>query len=135
MAKPGESVVRYWAQSSPLKMTMDDRGWGTYSLGSSCTGILEDSDKRQILLKSEGAYSSERSTVTYLNHQGGIKSPSLLKRFKFQHYTSEVPRSDWLSRKPVHQENWELDQQVFCQVTDRCGMPSIDLFASLLSQS
>ncbi|CAJ0958301.1 unnamed protein product, partial [Ranitomeya imitator] len=90
--------------------------------------------------------SDNHAVVAYIDHQGGTRSPSLMKSasvllqlaeyhllsFSALHISGvENTKADYLSRKTLRQGEWSLNPQVFQQIVQAWGIPVIDLFATL----
>lgn len=89
--------------------------------------------------------SDNATTVAYLNRQGGTKSQKLMRLTQSILLWTEVnirsisgihlkgtdnTVADFLSRKTIKHTEWSLNQTTFTQITQKWGIPEVDLFAS-----
>ncbi|XP_070591368.1 CUE domain-containing protein 1 isoform X2 [Erythrolamprus reginae] len=85
------------------------------------------------------------ATRAHLNHQGGTRSHRLMEEtsrlfnWAETHLASLTAehiagvsniKADWLSRATLDPSEWRLDPELFKQLTQRFGVPLVDLFAT-----
>ncbi|XP_041435826.1 uncharacterized protein LOC121399363 [Xenopus laevis] len=93
--------------------------------------------------------SDNATTVAYLNHQGGTRSRQALQEvsqilsWAEKHNATlsaiyipglENWEADYLSRQTLDPGEWSLKQEVFTLITERWGIPEIDLMASRVNR-
>ncbi|CAJ0917716.1 unnamed protein product [Ranitomeya imitator] len=111
--------------------------------------LIIDNSPQHCKAQLEKVMHSLNNLRVFLNQQGGTRSPSLMEVTKsiFQLAENNLEsltalhikgvdnyRADLLSRSRLRQGEWELSQAVVNQITERWGIPDIDLFANNLNR-
>ena len=110
------------------------------AVGEALVAFQEDIRGREVQVSSDNS-----TVVAYLGHQGGTRSSPLLELSKeilewaegrvlsisaiHIKGTSNI-EADFLSRRQLRQEEWELNPEVFQTLVQYFGNPEIDLFAN-----
>ncbi|XP_071972968.1 uncharacterized protein [Engystomops pustulosus] len=119
----------------------------TIKLSGTTSRLGSLKDQPSLLLKNQHVHilTDNTTVVSYLRRQGGTRSIALssLTRTIFSWAEENIlslsathlkgvlnTEADFLSRRVVSPNEWCLNQEIFCQLTDLCGTPRIDLFAT-----